>query len=72
MTHLRPEEKSAKRRKSDCRKGLHAYGATQSIGAGIDRRVCQLCNTVTIDLTSTYEPGRPSRPRTAVGSPSDS
>lgn len=50
VSHLRPEDKS-KPTTSNCRKGRHAYGESQDIGAGIERRVCETCGEVTIDLT---------------------
>lgn len=50
MTHLRPDDKT-KGTQAACRKGRHAYGESQSIGAGIQRRVCATCGEVTIDLT---------------------
>ncbi|MCI0425081.1 MAG: hypothetical protein L0Z49_07115 [Actinobacteria bacterium] len=59
MTHVRPETKSPRRSRSDCRKGLHQFGETQNVGAGIGRRVCAICNAVTIDLTATHEPVEP-------------
>ncbi|MEA1901918.1 MAG: hypothetical protein U9N56_00160 [Actinomycetota bacterium] len=52
MSHVRPEQKA---RKSDCRKGRHTYGESQNVGAGLLRRVCDLCSTVTIDLTQADE-----------------
>jgi hypothetical protein len=55
MTHLREQDRR-KHRPSDCRKGRHAYGETQYIGAGITRRVCETCGDVTIDLTAAHEP----------------
>jgi hypothetical protein len=75
VSHIRPEPKAPKRRKSDCKKGLHDYGATQNIGAGIARRVCARCSAVTIDLTSTYELGAPvksSHPSITSMTPGDS
>lgn len=55
MSHLHPEPKKQKQRRSDCRKGSHEYGQPQNIGAGIVRRVCSLCSAVTIDLTNADE-----------------
>lgn len=50
MSHLGPEAKG-RHRLSHCRKGRHVYGPSQSVGAGIERQVCRVCNDVTIDLT---------------------
>lgn len=50
MSHLRPDEKT-KNTQAACRKGRHGYGESQNIGAGIQRRVCETCGEVTIDLT---------------------
>ena len=55
MSHVRPNDKIARHRRSDCRKGRHQYGESQNIGAGIVRRVCEVCAYVTIDLTSADE-----------------
>jgi len=55
MTHLRDEDRP-KHRLSACKKGRHAYGDAQYIGAGIIRRVCDTCGDVTIDLTAAHEP----------------
>jgi hypothetical protein len=68
VTHLKPDAKRPRRRKSDCRKGMHDYGAMQDIGAGIARRVCATCNAVTIDLTGSYEPAEPVMPGRRGGS----
>lgn len=54
MSHLRPEDRD-KRARTTCRKGRHYYGESQSIGAGIKRRVCEECGEVTIDLTGVEE-----------------
>lgn len=51
MSHLRPEERAGKHKRSDCKKGRHVYGEAQNIGAGIKRQVCDKCGEVTIDLT---------------------
>lgn len=51
MSHLRPEDRSFKHSRAACRKGRHLYGESQNIGAGILRRVCDICGEVTIDLT---------------------
>jgi hypothetical protein len=59
VSHLRPEGKPSKHRRSDCRKGLHDFGALQNIGAGISRRVCARCSSVTIDLTNSFELAAP-------------
>ena len=55
MTHLRPEAKATRHKRSDCRKDNHNYGEEQNIGAGILRRVCATCGAVSIDLTSADE-----------------
>lgn len=55
MTHLREPDRR-KHRASDCRKGRHAYGESQYIGAGITRQVCDTCGDVTIDLTAAHQP----------------
>jgi hypothetical protein len=55
VTHLRPEDRRPRHRRSDCRKGRHEYGEPQQIGAGITRQVCEVCSAVTIDLTGAYE-----------------
>ena len=55
MSHVRPEDKTPRARRSDCRKGRHTYGESQGIGAGLLRRVCELCSAVTIDLTNADE-----------------
>ena len=59
MSHLRPDDKTARHRRSDCRKGRHQYGESQNIGAGIVRRVCEVCADVTIDLTNAEELTKP-------------
>lgn len=51
MSHLRPEDMTERRRRAACRRGRHSYGADQHIGAGIIRRVCEVCSSVNIDLT---------------------
>lgn len=51
MSHLRPEDRSEKTSRAACRRGRHYYGASQNIGGGIVRRVCETCGEVTIDLT---------------------
>lgn len=55
MSHLSPEDRSERHRRSSCRRGRHDYGAYQNIGAGIIRRVCDACGSVTIDLTNADE-----------------
>lgn len=55
MSHLGPIDETPRRRRADCRKGIHDYGEPQNIGAGILRRVCGLCAMVTIDLTNADE-----------------
>lgn len=52
MSDVRPNAKSSKHRLSSCKKGQHNYGIAQYIGAGIERRVCTTCSTVTFDLTA--------------------
>lgn len=59
VSHLRPEELSTRHRRSFCRKGRHHYGEPQHIGAGIIRKVCDVCSSVTIDLTGAYEAKSP-------------
>ncbi len=59
MSHLRPEDMSVRHRRSSCRKGRHRYGEPQHIGAGIIRKVCEVCSSVTIDLTGAYEAKAP-------------
>ena len=39
-----------------CRRGIHNYGESQRIGAGIVRQVCTTCWDVTIDLTGADDP----------------
>lgn len=51
VSHLRPDEKS-KGTQAACKKGRHTYGESQSVGGGIQRRVCATCGEVTIDLTA--------------------
>ena len=51
MSHLRPEDMTERRRRAACRRGRHSYGPDQHIGAGIIRRVCDVCSSVNIDLT---------------------
>jgi hypothetical protein len=52
MTHLRSEDISTVHRKSSCRRGSHRYGTSLNIGAGILRRVCRACGSVSIDVTA--------------------
>jgi hypothetical protein len=52
MTHLRAEDISTVHRKSSCRRGSHRYGDPLNVGAGIVRRVCQSCGSVSIDVTA--------------------
>lgn len=59
MSHLRPEDRKPSR--TACRKGRHAYGESRSIGGGIERRVCETCGEVTIDLTEADEVTTPLR-----------
>lgn len=59
VSHLRPEEKTGRHKMSACRKGRHAYGEEQNVGAGILRRVCDVCGSVSIDLTQAEDPGKP-------------
>ena len=51
MTHVRSEDVPTVHRRSSCRRGTHRYGAQQMVGAGIVRRVCLACGSVSIDLT---------------------
>jgi hypothetical protein len=55
VSHLRPDERVQRHRKSDCKRGRHEYGEPQNIGAGISRRVCEVCGWVAIDLTGAHE-----------------
>ena len=55
MSHLRPEDRSLKHRRADCKKGRHFYGEAQSVGGGIRRQVCTECGAVSIDLTGADE-----------------
>ena len=59
MSHLRPEDRSERHKRSACRKGRHLYGRAQNIGAGIVRQVCETCGEVTIDLTGANEQTTP-------------
>lgn len=59
MSHIQPEDKTQRHRRADCRKGRHDFGENQSIGAGIVRRVCDACGSVTIDLTPGEELAAP-------------
>ncbi|HEX6301002.1 MAG TPA: hypothetical protein VF148_11100 [Acidimicrobiia bacterium] len=59
MSHLRPDDRSRKHRRSACRKGRHLFGKAQNIGAGITRQVCETCGEVTIDLTGARVPTTP-------------
>lgn len=59
MTHLRPEARAQRHKRSDCRKDIHNYGEEQNIGAGILRRVCSTCGDVSIDLTYADELKQP-------------
>lgn len=59
MSHLRPEDLRIRRRRSSCRRGRHHYGEPQHVGAGIIRKVCEVCSSVTIDLTGAYEAKAP-------------
>ena len=61
MSHLRPQDRSTKHRRSDCKKGRHTYGEAQNIGGGIQRQVCTHCGTVTIDLSGADELTTPVR-----------
>jgi hypothetical protein len=51
MTHVRAEDITAVHRKSSCRRGDHRLGNPQNVGAGILRRVCLACGSVSIELT---------------------
>ncbi len=51
MSHVIPEENTERRRRANCRKGRHDFGENQHVGGGIIRRVCDVCGSVTIDLT---------------------
>lgn len=41
--------------------GRHHFGESRGIGGGIERRVCQTCGEVSIDLTGADEPTTPVR-----------
>ena len=43
------------RHRSDCRKGLHAFGGKSAAGGGIERQVCKRCGLVEIKLQSEEE-----------------
>lgn len=43
------------RRKSDCKKGVHSFDRTSSVGGGIRRQVCSGCGLVEIELQSVPE-----------------
>jgi hypothetical protein len=58
VSHLRPEDRGKPSRNA-CRKGRHHYGESRNIGAGIQRRVCDICGEVTIDLTGVEEVTKP-------------
>ena len=58
MSHVRPEDRTERHKRSNCRRGRHSYGEDQNIGAGIIRRVCDTCGAVNIDLSET-EVSRP-------------
>lgn len=45
-----------RRARSDCKSGRHRYGSAQLIGGGIERRICSVCDAVSIDLTAAEEP----------------
>ena len=62
VSHLHPEIKAQKHRRSDCRKGRHEFGETQNVGAGIRRQVCIECGAVTIDLSKADELTAPLTP----------
>lgn len=46
-----------------CRIGKHRWSADQNVGAGIVRRVCSVCRSVTIDLTKSAETAESSSDR---------
>jgi hypothetical protein len=52
MTQVRADNTATVHRKSSCRRGSHRYGTPQNVGAGILRRVCRGCGSVSIDLTT--------------------
>lgn len=52
----RSGRRSRRTARSQCQVGKHRYGSPQPIGAGILRRVCTACFTVSIDLTAIEEP----------------
>ena len=55
VSHIRPELRLQRHRRSACRRGSHDYGEAQAVGAGITRQVCQTCGVVTIDLSQADE-----------------
>lgn len=63
MSHLRPDERIQRHRKSHCKKGRHEYGESQNVGAGILRRICEVCGIINIDLTSADELETPVIPK---------
>lgn len=52
----RPGRRKRKRAIAGCRRGEHRYGAHQSVGGGITRRVCMACGEVSIDLRGAEVP----------------
>lgn len=53
-----------------CLVGWHHYGENHGVGAGILRRVCEVCGAVTIDLRGADElSDSPARTRQAASSP---
>jgi hypothetical protein len=59
VSQTRQDQTSQRHKRAECRKGRHLFGTNQNIGAGINRRVCEVCAAVTIDLTNTYELAQP-------------
>lgn len=53
-----------------CLVGRHNYGEDHGVGAGILRRVCEVCGAVTIDLRGADERSDPpARARQTISSP---
>ena len=47
-----------RRQRAACRQGLHSLGPEQPIGGGIVRQTCQVCGSVTIDISNADDPPR--------------
>ncbi|HET9203715.1 MAG TPA: hypothetical protein VFP67_11315 [Acidimicrobiia bacterium] len=64
MTHLRAKDIPTAHRRSSCRRGSHRFDTPQNVGAGIVRRVCVACGSVSIDLTARGPDDEMTRPIT--------